>query len=268
MFSRMLNLFRKRSGEDRHFYTLIRDIFGITPNNIDLYKLALVHRSASVELPGGGTVNNERLEFLGDAVLESIVSDFLFVEFPAEDEGFLTRMRSRIVSRSTLNELCVSIGLAPHIISQAGGNFVQKHIHGDALEAMIGAIYLDKGYNLINRLVINDILRNHLDLEEITLTETDYKSRLIEWSQKNRHQIHFETSMSGKSTNQNPNFKAIAIIDGIEVGYGFGDSKKEAEQSAAFSVSQVMSDKMGDSLLDMIDHSTEAKPLKSSKDAG
>ena len=118
------------------------------PNNIELYKLALIHRSASLFLEDGTPINNERLEFLGDAVIEAIVSDYLFIEFPEHDEGFLTQLRSRIVSRSTLNALGIRLGLDKHIIVQGGGNFAQKHLYGDALEAMMGAIYLDKGYDL------------------------------------------------------------------------------------------------------------------------
>ena len=171
MFGFVLKLFKKRFGADRHYYQILDEIFGIYPNNIELYKLALIHRSASLFLADGTPMNNERLEFLGDAVLEAIVSDYLFIEFPGKPEGFLTQMRSKIVSRSSLNDLCMRIGLADHIISQSGGSFIQKHIYGDALEAMIGAIYLDKGYDYVNRLIINDILAKYLNIDNVTETE-------------------------------------------------------------------------------------------------
>lgn len=253
MLDFFLKPLKKRLGPDKHYYQIANDIFGICPNNIELYKLALIHRSASVFLPDGTPINNERLEFLGDAVLESIVSDFLFIEFPDENEGFLTQTRSKIVSRQTLNDLCVKIGLSEHIISNAGGGVIQKHLNGDALEAMIGAIYLDKGYDIVNRLIINKILRKYLDLGEMTHTETDFKSRLIEWCQKSKHTIRFDTGFDSDSTAQHPSFKSVAIIDDMEVGFGVGESKKEAEQRASYAVSQVLSDDLGDSFLGWMD---------------
>ena len=133
-----------RWSRDREYYKIVKHLFGFLPNNIELYKLALIHRSASLFLEDGTPINNERLEFLGDAVIEAIVSDYLFIEFPERDEGFLTQLRSKIVSRSTLNALGLRLGLDRHIIVQGGGNFAQKHLYGDALEAMVGAMYLDK----------------------------------------------------------------------------------------------------------------------------
>lgn len=255
----LLKQFKKRFGRNRHYYRILDEIFGLYPHNIELYKLALIHRSASQHLPDGTTINNERLEFLGDAVLQTIVTDYMFVEFPEESEGFLTKMRSKIVSRTTLNDLCVSIGLAEHIILNRNGSFVQKHLYGDAMEAMIGAIYLDKGYNYVNRLIINGIFDQYLDLRDIVATETDFKSRLIEWCQKSKHTIHFTTVFD--STTPYPHvFRSVAVIDGMEVGHGLGDSKKEAEQRAAYSVSQILDDDAGDAILDMLDDS-EAAPL-------
>lgn len=249
----LIKYFRKRFGSQKHFYKIIDDIFGIFPHNIELYKLALVHRSASVSLPDGSVVNNERLEFLGDAVLESIVSDYLFIEYPQANEGFLTQMRSKLVSRQTLNRLCVEIGLSEHIVAHAGGNFIQKNLNGDALEAMIGAIYLDKGYNFTNRFIINRLIPEYVDLTELTFTETDYKSRLIEWCQKNKHSIHFDTSIGDNSSMHSPMFRSSAIIDDMELGYGIGASKKEAEQRASFAVSRALSESAGDTILEWVD---------------
>ncbi|MDR0511368.1 MAG: ribonuclease III [Rikenellaceae bacterium] len=233
----------------------MRSALGIRPCNIELYKLALVHRSASLYLAGGTPVNNERLEFLGDAILESVVSDYLFIEYPDRDEGFLTKMRSKIVNRGTMNELAVSMGLDRHIVSSSGGGMnVGKNINGDAMEAMIGAIYLDKGYNFTNRWLINRVFRLHLDLEEITSTESDHKSRLIEWCQKSHLSISFKTAFSRNSTTQHPMFQSQVLIDGDEMGYGYGGSKKEAEQCAAYSVSQALSDRIGDFLLESMDN--------------
>ena len=249
----MLALLRNRYGRDKEYYRLVYDMFGFRARNIELYKLALMHRSASVELEDGTHLNNERLEFLGDSVLETIVSDYLFIEFPRADEGDLTRLRSKIVSRQTLNALAEAIGLDRHIIRHTGGVAAQKHINGDALEAMIGAMYLDMGYNRCNRLLINNILRRYLDLDELISSETDYKSRLIEWCQKSRQSVHFTTSHDTKYTSQHPVFRSAVVIDGIEVGHGVGETKKEAEQNAAHAVSDALSDEAGDLFLDNID---------------
>lgn len=240
---------------------MLDEIFGIHPHNIELYKLALIHRSASQSMPDGSPVNNERLEFLGDAVLETIMSDYMFVEYPECSEGVLTQMRSKMVNRTTLNNLCVKIGLAEYIQSNSSGGFVQKHLHGNALEAMIGAMYLDKGYNYTNRLVIS-IFARHLDLDQMTTTETDFKSRLIEWCQKSKHTINFATSFNEGSTSQHPVFRSVAVIDDMEVGYGIGESKKEAEQRAAYSVSQMLDDATGDCILDMVDRSVSGRAEK------
>ena len=248
----LLKPLRKRLGSDRDYYRMLDDIFGLYPNNIELYKLALIHRSASLSV-NGRVINNERLEFLGDAILEGVVSDYLFIEFPGGDEGFLTKMRARIVSRATLDALAVSMGLDKYIRSRFPGGCANKHVHGDAMEAMIGAIYLDKGYDYANRLLINRIFRRHLDIAQLTSTDTDYKSRLIEWCQKSRRTIEFDSGFSNGSTSRKPLFKSKIFIDGEEVGYGFGETKKQAEQWASYSVSRALSDEIGDFLLQSID---------------
>ncbi len=229
-------------------------MFGIRARNIELYKLALMHRSASIVLPDGGHLNNERLEFLGDAILDAVVSDFLFIAFPDADEGGLTQLRSKIVSRANLNSLAEAIGLDRHIIRHTGGSAVQKHINGDALEAMIGAIYLDRGYDCTNRVLIGHLFHSHLDLEGLASSETDWKSRLIEWCQKSRQTVQFVTDNDVKYTSRHPLFRSVVMIDGIEVGHGVGETKKEAEQHAAQAVSEALSDETGDWLLESIDN--------------
>ncbi len=250
---RILISLKRRFGRDREYYAIVDDIFGIYPQNIELYKLALVHRSASIELEDGTHLNNERLEFLGDSVLEAVVSDYLFIEFPHADEGGLTRLRAKIVSRNTLNFLANKIGLDRYVIQHTNGSIVQKHIHGDALEAMIGAMYLDKGYDRVNELLINRVFRRHLNLDEIISSETDHKSRLIEWCQKSRQSLQFTTGHDHEYTTQHPVFRSVVMIDGIEVGHGTGGTKKEAEQHAAHAVSDVLSDEIGDYILGSID---------------
>ena len=232
---------------------MVDDLFGFIPHNIELYKLALIHKSASLVLESGQAVNNERLEFLGDAVIESVTSDYLFIEFPDRDEGFLTQLRSRIVSRQSLNALALHLGLDRFVVSHGGMAVIQKHIYGDAFEAMMGAIYLDQGYEFVNRLLINDIFGRFLNLDELLASETDYKSRLIEWCQKNHRQIFFRTEHDKGYAANHPVFFATVLVDGLEVGHGSGDSKKEAEQQAACSVAESLTDEQCASLLDRFD---------------
>ncbi|MBQ4126468.1 MAG: ribonuclease III [Alistipes sp.] len=228
-------------------------MFGFIPHNIELYKLALIHKSASVVLADGQHINNERLEFLGDAVLESVSSDYLFIEFPDKNEGFLTKLRSKMVSRQMLNEVAKRIGLDSYVITHSSSNLSQKHIYGDAFEAMMGAIYLDQGYDFVNRLLINKIFVEYIKVDQLTQSETDFKSRLIEWCQKNHHAIHFDTVNDKTYSSTHPFFYSKVLIDGIEMGYGAGESKKEAEQRAAYSVSQGFNDDDCTKLLDKLD---------------
>lgn len=241
-------------GADREYYRAFRRIFGVTPDNVELYKLALVHRSASVKVEGGESINNERLEFLGDAVLESIVSDFLFIEYPHQSEGFMTKTRAKIVSRQSLNGLAREIGLDKMVIYNSTGNFAHKHLFGDCLEAMIGALYLDKGYNVVNRIVINDLLSRHIDLDDLTHSENDHKSRLIEWCQKSKRTISFSTEADGEQKGSQPLFISRVLIDDMRIGVGRGSTKKEAEQNAAENAWVLLGDEMGDFILDRYDH--------------
>lgn len=257
MFDFLLRPLRRNFGSDKQFYAAIDNMFGFVPNNIELYKVALIHKSASVELEDGSHINNERLEFLGDAVIESVTSDYLFIEFPDRDEGFLTQVRSKMVSRQSLNRIASAIGLDKHVISNAAGNSTQKHIYGDAFEAMMGAIYLDQGYDFVNRLLINRIFANYLSLDDLLQSETDFKSRLIEWCQKNRYSIEFRTSNDSSQGSSRPGFQSVVYVDGIAVGHGHGDSKKAAEQNAAYSVStaspMTITDEGSAEILDRLD---------------
>lgn len=254
MIDFLLRPFRRNFGKDKAFYAAIDDMFGFIPHNIELYKLALIHKSASVVLENGQHINNERLEFLGDAVLESVSSDYLFIEFPDKNEGFLTQLRSKMVSRQTLNEVAKRIGLDDYVITHSSNNLSQKHIYGDAFEAMMGAIYLDQGYDFVNRLLINKIFVDYIKVGSLLESETDFKSRLIEWCQKNHHTIYFATSHDKTYSSTHPFFYSKVLIDNMEVGYGAGDSKKEAEQRAAHSVSQGLNDDDCAKLLDKLDN--------------
>lgn len=253
MFDFLLRPIRRHFGIDKEYYRFIDDMFGFIPNNIELYKLALIHKSASQSI-GGLSMNNERLEFLGDAVIECVTSDYLYIEFPDRNEGFLTQLRSKIVSRQSLNDMAHEIGLDKYVITGSnGGGLVQKHIYGDAFEAMVGAIYLDQGYDFVNRLLINNIFYKHLNLEYLTESETDFKSRLIEWCQKNHHNVSFRTRSGNDSHASAPVFNSTVMIDSMAVGYGTGDSKKTAEQNAACSVTREISDEDCVELLDKLD---------------
>ncbi len=253
MIDFILRPLRRNFGEDKKYFRAIDDMFGFIPNNIELYKLALIHKSASVVLEDGQHINNERLEFLGDAIIESVSSDYLFIEFPDKNEGFLTQLRSKMVSRQTLNSVAKRLGLDDYVITNSSSGTSQKHIYGDAFEAMMGAIYLDQGYDFVNRLLINKIFTKYLKLETLAESETDFKSRLIEWCQKNHHSIDFVTTHDKTYSSAHPFFYSKVMIDNIEMGHGAGESKKEAEQRAAFSVSQGFNDADCTKLLDKLD---------------
>jgi ribonuclease-3 len=252
MLDFILRPIRRNFGRNKSYYRLIDDVFGFIPNNIELYKLALVHKSASIDI-GGRSINNERLEFLGDAVIESITSDFLFIEYPDYDEGKLTKLRSKLVSRQSLNAIACKLGLDKHIICCRSINATQKHIFGDAFEAMMGAIYLDQGYNFANRLLINKIYSTNLSLEEVDETETDFKSRLIEWGQKNHHTVLFRTKGAPTGAGATRSFHCTVLVDNLEVGHGIGSSKKEAEQKAAQAATYEPSDEEIARMLDRLD---------------
>ena len=261
MIDFLLRPLKRNFGRDKTYYRIIDDLFGFIPHNIELYKLALIHKSASLVLDDGRQINNERLEYLGDAVIEAVTSDYLYIEFPDEQEGFMTQMRSKIVSRQSLNGIAERMGLSQHIISHSNGSFTQKHIYGDAFEAMMGAIYLDQGYEFVNRLLINHIYCHYLDLDDLSESETDFKSRLIEWCQKNHHTISFRTSQSHDPAVHGGRliFRSTVCIDGLETGHGSGESKKAAEQEAARSVSRGggVSDEACATLLDKVDRLAE-----------
>ncbi len=190
----MLNCikFRFLSDSDKVLYRTIKNVFGYCPGNLHLYKLAFRHRSASSKKINGVKLNNERLEYLGDAILSAVIADFLFKQFPYENEGFLTEMRSKIVSRASLNKLSKKLGLQQLIKSAAENNSKAKSAGGDAFEAFIGAIYIDKGYKFTKRTVINRVVKIHYDLELLIESEISYKSKLNEWAQKEKHEIEFK----------------------------------------------------------------------------
>jgi ribonuclease-3 len=208
-------------------------LLGFYPHHWQLYELAFVHRSASVLLPDSTSVNNERLEFLGDAVLDAVVAEYLFLKYPDKDEGFLSKMRSKIVKRQHLNTLALKTGINKYIISNSINSNGGKYISGNTFEALIGAIYLDKGYPRTHKFLINNVLNKHINFEELEYRESDYKSRIIEWAQKNRNEIGFENQEEYAESGHSPTFVSRVLIDNRIAGEGRGTSKKEAEQNAA-----------------------------------
>lgn len=186
----LLSLFKKNNSK-RNLYISIKNIFGFYPRNIFLYQLALRHKSVSKENIVGKKINNERLEYLGDAILGAVVANFLFKKFPYKNEGFLTEMRSKIVSRASLNKLSQKLGIDQLISLDVNSHSVYRSIKGDAFEAFIGAIYLDRGYNFTKKIIVNRIIANNFNIDELIYSGTNYKSRLIEWGQKEKKDIEF-----------------------------------------------------------------------------
>jgi len=230
-----LRLLRANLTEDHQEKNLvdsIRNLFGFTPDNFHLYKLAFRHRSAAIEVNPTVRISNERLEYLGDAILSAVVADYLFKKFPLKDEGFLTEMRSKMVSRAYLNKLAIRLGLDQFIESTQDGFSYNKSMMGDAFEAFIGAVYLDKGYNFSRKLLIDRIIAHHYDLDEIEHTETNYKSKLLEWSQKEKCSLEFAL-LSESGSSHKKQYVIEIRIDGNPVARGTDFSIKGAEQLAA-----------------------------------
>lgn len=233
MVKRIVQRIKLFSSDRKEFYLFLKELLGFYPRNLKLYDLAFVHKSASTVDSQGNFVNNERLEFLGDAILGAIIADFLYNRFPQEDEGFLTKTRSKLVNRSFLTKLTYDMGLHVFIDSNTTKPLDKSHIYGDALEAFIGAIYLDTDYQAVKFFVTKKILSQFVDLNEIEHHDSNFKSQLIEWSQKNKKELEFETTEEFNERNKQPKFIAVVKIDKQKVGQGTGTSKKEAHQNAA-----------------------------------
>jgi len=202
---------------------------GYTPRDISLYTLSLIHKSAAKEY----RACNERLEFLGDAVLNSVVSEALYFRYPERDEGFLTQMRSKLVSRSSLNILAHQTGLCTWVqIRPPQGAENSRNVPGDMLEALVGAIYMDRGYNMCRKVIIKKLLAS-VQWDELEFTELDYKSRIIERCQKQHAKVVFDTKIISKEHSHAPQFSSDLFINNVLAGSGQGSSKKEAEQAAA-----------------------------------
>lgn len=234
MVRRIAQRIKLFSSPRKEFYLFLKDLLGFYPTNLNLYDLAFIHKSASTRDSQGNLINNERLEFLGDAILGAIIADFLYNRFPQQDEGFLTKNRSKLVNRSFLTRLTFDMGLHVFIDTNTTKNIDKSHIYGDALEALIGAIYLDTNYQTTKFFVTKRILSQFVNMNEIEQKDTNFKSQLIEWSQKNKKELKFDTTEEHTTDkSKQPKFIAAVLIDQVELGRGSGTSKKEAQQNAA-----------------------------------
>jgi len=266
----MIDTLKLLMTKDKEFYSLLKKQLKISPNNQRLYELAFLHRSASITLPDGSIVNNERLEFLGDAIIDAVVADYLFRKFPNEREGFLTRMRSRIVNRTHLDSIANKMGLVEAVKSFATNTeTVKKRICGEALEALMGAMYLDRGYEKTHKYITEHVLKNYINIEKLIQTETDFKSRLIEWGQKHKLPVGFETiDVSREKSKNSQNFSVQVNISNVPIAKGWGKSKKEAEQMASQKTLAFISSSTDDFSTDALVHYLERMKdkLRTAKD--
>lgn len=214
-------------------YSSLYKILGFYPDNIHLYEQAFLHKSSSVESGDGRWLNNERLEFLGDAVLDAVVADIVYKHFQNKREGFLTNTRSKIVQRETMNRVAVELGLDKMVVYSTKLSSHNNHMYGNALEALIGAIYLDQGYEVCYNFIQNVLIKKYVNLETIARKEVNFKSSLIEWSQKNKLEISFDLIESFTDNDGNPVFQTGVTLSDTQIGVGIGYSKKESQQSAA-----------------------------------
>ena len=218
----------------RKYVKTLKNLLGFVPGNLSLYRLAFRHKSVAQSVKKGVKNSNERLEFLGDAVLGSVVAEVLFKMYPYEDEGFLTELRSKIVNRNNLNQLARKLGFDQLI--QYDNRMVnstrQGSLLGDAFEALVGAVYLDKGYDFTRNFLINHIIKSHIDIHTLEQTETNFKSKLIEWCQRHGKDVLFELTQN-QDGESNKLFTVQVNIDGDIMGLGKEFSKKNAEKLAA-----------------------------------
>ena len=214
-------------------YISLYRLLGFYPNDIQWYEQALIHRSSSLETEEGKRINNERLEFLGDAVLNVIVADIIFQRFPNRKEGFMTNTRSKIVQRESLNRIAIEMGLDKLIVLSTKINTHNSYIYGNAIEALIGAVYLDQGYRKCQVFVKERIIDRYIPLNKIIRKEVNFKSILIEWSQKNKLEIVFELIETYTDKEGSPVFQSSVSLMGTQLGVGIGYTKKESQQSAA-----------------------------------
>lgn len=217
---------------DKQLKQAIRSIFGFKPGNIHLYNLAFLHKSVTQETINGIRINNERLEFLGDAILDAVAADYLFKTFPTRDEGFLTEMRSKIVSRAMLNKLSQKMGINQLIQLDSSSSGTFRSCNGDAFEALIGAMYLDKGYEFTRKTILDRIIGHYFDMDELVNQEVNFKSKIIEWCQREKKQVQFMI-LEEIGSGYKKQYVVELVVDGEAIARGQDYSIKGAEQNAA-----------------------------------
>ena len=232
MLNNLIDRIKLSFRKDKELYFSLYQILGFYPHNISYYKMALMHKSIMHRNSKGKPVNNERLEFLGDAVLDAVVGDIVYQHFPGKREGFLTNTRSKLVQRDTLNKLAQEMGINQLVLSNGHSSSHNSYMGGNAFEALVGAIYLDRGYDACMKFMKQRILAKMINIDKVAYKEVNFKSKLIEWSQKNRVNIEFVLCDQKKDANGNPMFTFLVTIEGIEGDKGTGYSKKESQQAA------------------------------------
>lgn len=219
--------------KEKELFSSLYDIIGFYPHNISYYKVALTHKSSGQRNEKGKLLNNERLEFLGDAILDAVVGHIVYEHFKGKREGFLTNTRSKLVSRETLGKLAGEMGLTELIQSNGPQRSHNSYMAGNAFEALVGAIYLDQGYDAVMQFMKKRILAQMVNIDKVAYKEVNFKSKLLEWTQKNRVKMEFCCLKQSKDEKGSPIFGFQVMIEGVEGGKGQGFSKKEAQQECS-----------------------------------
>lgn len=233
MLNKIIDRIKLPFRKEKELYLSLYQIIGIIPHNIDYYKTALMHKSVARRNVKGKPTHNERLEFLGDAILDAIVAEIVYEHFPGKREGFLTNTRSKIVQRETLNRLAKELGINRLILSSGQSMSHNSYVGGNAFEALVGALYLDHGYDACMCFMKKQILGRLINIDKVAYKEVNFKSKLIEWSQKNKMKLEFKLLKDYKDEDGNPVFHMQVFIEDVACGEGKGYSKKESQQEAA-----------------------------------
>ena len=219
--------------KEKELFSSLYEILGFYPHNIEYYKMALMHKSIRKRNDKGKPLNNERLEFLGDAILDAAVGYIVYQHYEGKREGFLTNTRSKLVSRETLGKLASEMHLTNLLLSAGHSTSHNSYVEGNAFEALVGAIYLDRGYEACLWFFEKQVLGKYIDIDKVAFKEVNFKSKLLEWSQKNRVRLEYKLTKQKKDENGSPVFTYMVLIEGVSGESGSGYSKKEAQQKAS-----------------------------------
>lgn len=244
LFKRYYNIYLSPR---RELARRLKPLLGFSPSNMSLYQQAFFHKSNNHAPIRGMRYNNERLEYLGDALLSTIVAEYLFKKYPSSDEGFLTKMRAKIVKRKTLNYIADEMGLDV-LLLEYNNTRLSKSMLGNALEALVGAVYLENGYKTTKRFVINKILRSYLDIHQMERKDDNFKSQLLEWCQKKGLDVSYEVIDRFK-VDKRDRFKVAVLVDGDQLAEAEDFNKKSAEQTASELALQIIRDSNGNGLV-------------------